>query len=226
LKCDDKESPRAKPFEPESPNVIVCEGFHDMAFVCSLLNHLKITNCDVTYPKKSDGGNGKSGIKNVVALLAGREGIAGVLIVTDADIDAEASFKDMKDAFCKPFDAPPKAFIIHRTKKHKTGIFLTPGAGKTGALESLLLEAVKLQHPDAINCIDALEKCTNSTAGWSDNKRSKMRLACYIACHCKNDPCCSPGFIWSEKNVVIDIASPAFTELCNLLQEFSKDPEA
>lgn len=84
MKCDDKETLGGKPFEPESPFVVVCEGFHEMALVCALLRHLDISNCDVTYPKKQDGANGKTGIKNLMALLAGRSSsLNGVFVVAD-----------------------------------------------------------------------------------------------------------------------------------------------
>jgi hypothetical protein len=56
---------------------------------------------------------------------------------------------------------------------------------------------------------------------WSANKQAKMKLACYIATQCKNDPCCSPAFIWATKNKVLEIANPVFKELSDLLAEFA-----
>lgn len=224
MKCDEKEAARAKPFEPESSNVVVCEGFHDMGLVCALSKHLGITNCDVTYPKKSDGGNGKDAIKTVVELLAGRTPKpSGLLIVTDADADPNRSFEGIKAAFCSPYPAPPRPFVIHKARNHKTGVFLIPGTGKTGALEALLLAAVQKEKPDALKCIEQFEKCTNTTSSWSDNKKDKMRMACYVASHCKNDPCCSLAFMWSEKNLLLNLTNPVFEELGNFLKEFSAE---
>jgi hypothetical protein len=224
LKCDSKESGGSALFEPESPYIIVCEGFHDMALVCALLGHLNITNCDVTYPKKVDGGNGKEAINAVVKLLAGRaDDISGILVVADADESPTASFEKLSTAFVEPLRPPPTSFSIHQTRQHRTGIFLSPGAGKTGELEHLLLEAVKAEDADALKCIEDFENCCGTTKDWAENKRAKMRLACYIASHCQNDPCCSPAFIWTRKNKVIDIGSPAFQELANCLIDFTSD---
>ena len=227
MKCDEKEAVAAKLFEPESPNVIVCEGFHDAGLVEALLRHLAIDNCDVTYPKKTDGGNGESGIKTYIELLAGRyRTINGLMIVTDADENPAAKFKGISEAFCKLFVAPPKPFTIHRAKERKTGVFLTPGEGKTGELEHLLLEVISADHPDTMRCIEAFRQCpdtANSMAGWPENKHAKMKMACYIASHCKNDPCCSLGFIWSSKNRALNIGSSVFAELSALLKEFSSD---
>lgn len=215
MKCDEKATKADNPFEPESPFVIVCEGFHERSLVCALLSErLGVTNCDVTFPKKS----GKSGIKDVVTLLAGREdALSGVFIVADADTNADTSFKELCNAYCDPFPPPPTAFAIHQGKKHRTGIFLMPGKGKTGALEHLLLEAAREKSPAALQCIENFETCTGTTPTWSDNKKAKMRFACYVASHCKNDPCCGTGFIWTSKNLILEIKSPVFQELCDFL---------
>ena len=70
MKCDEKEKTRDEPFKPESPFVIVCEGFHEAGFVCALLRHLGIDNCDVTFPKqKRDGAEGESGILEWTPIL-------------------------------------------------------------------------------------------------------------------------------------------------------------
>jgi hypothetical protein len=215
LKCDEKAAKSENAFEPESPFVIVCEGFHERSLTCALLVRLGITNCDVTFPKHS----GKSGIKDVVALLAGREeALKGVFIVADADTNAQESFKMLCKAYASPFPEPLSAFTVHQGKKHRTGIFLMPGKGKTGALEHLLLEAVKEKSPQALECIENFENCVATTEMWTENKKAKMRFACYVATHCKNDPSCGTGFIWTTKNLMLEINSPVFEELCEFLQ--------
>jgi hypothetical protein len=222
LKCAKKESAGVDPFEPESPNVIVCEGWQDASLISGLLEHLRITNCDVTYPTKAEGANGRSGIENTVYLLSGRAGsVSGVLVVGDADDNPAASFKELVKAFCDPFKPPDEPFTVHIGRKKTTGIYLLPGKGKTGALEHLFLEAIALINPTGMHCIEELQTCANTTTDWSSNKLAKMKLACYVATHCKNDPCCSPAYLWSSKNRVFDLANMAFKELGDFLLEFS-----
>lgn len=223
MKCDEKEVAAIKPFEPESPYVIVCEGFHDMSLVCRLLKRMGITNCDVTYPKKTDGGNGKDAIAQYVSLLAGRAAdLQGLLVVTDADDDAAKAFKEITPAFVKPFPPPPKPFEVHKDRHMRSAVFLTPGKGKTGALEDLLLDIAVATDANGLTCVDALKTCAAPTmTGWSANKQAKMRLACYIATHCEKEPCCSPAFVWSSKYKVFDIKSPILTELADFLVSFS-----
>lgn len=224
MKCAEKELPGAPPFEPESPYVIVCEGWQDASFVCGLLRHLGITNCDVTYPTKIDGGNGKEGINKVVGLLAGRAAsLSGVAVIGDADTDPDESFKNLCTGFVSPFKAPSVCFSVLQGKRHRTAVFLIPGKGKTGTLEHLFLEAIILANSTALDCVDKYRDCTQTTTDWSENKIGKMRLAAYVAAHCKNDPCCSPAFLWTSKNHVFDIASPAFNEVCEFLREFTDE---
>jgi hypothetical protein len=200
----------------------VCEGWQDASFICGLLKQLDITNCDVTYPTKIEGGNGKEAINKVVGLLAGRAAsLSGVAVIGDADPDPAESFKELCKGFSAPFKAPPQCFAVHQGRRHRTAVFLIPGNGKTGALEHLFLEAITLAKPTALDCVNAYRDCAQTTTDWSENKIGKMRLAAYVAAHCKNDPCCSPAFLWTSKNQVFDIASPAFQEVRDFLIAFT-----
>jgi hypothetical protein len=224
LKCAEKEIPGAPPFEPESPFVIVCEGWQDASFVCALLERLDITNCDVTYPTRTDGGNGKDAIKKMVYLLAGRKPVlSGLAVIADADPNPEDSFKGICESFSGPYKPPPNGFEIHEHKEVRTAVFLIPGKGKTGALEHLFLDAITAANPDALICVDTLRECAQSTREWSENKIGKMRLAAYVATTCKNDPCCSPAYLWTSKNRVFEISNPAFKELSDFLIAFTAE---
>jgi hypothetical protein len=225
LKCAEKEIPGAPPFEPESPYVIVCEGWQDASFVCALLKDLGITNCDVTYPRKSDGGNGKDAIAKVLTLLAGRaSAIEGIAVIGDADVNLANSFAEVCNGFPQPFVAPTQCFTVADGKKHRTGVFLIPGDNKTGTLEHLFIEAITLANPTALNCVETYRNCTATTTNWTDNKIGKMRLAAYVAAHCEDDPCCSPAYMWTSKKQVFQISSPAFQELRDFLVTFTTPP--
>lgn len=227
MKCANKESAGAPLFEPESPNVIICEGWQDASLICALLEHLDISNCDVTYPTKAEGANGKTGIKNSLYLLSAHaRTLNGVLVIGDADGNPELTFQELCDAFCDPFKPPPQAHKLHSGKHHKTAIYLIPGKGKTGALEHLLLEAVNNVNATGVHCIEQFRACVGTTADWSANKLAKMRLACYVASHCKNDPCCSPAYLWSSKNKLFDLSNTAFEELSEFLLSFSSGEES
>lgn len=226
MKCDDKEEVRPAPFKPENQFVIVCEGFQDGGFFCALLEHLKITNCDVTFPKKKrDGANGKEGIPEMVRLLSEVETINGIAIMRDADEDDADSFKEAQSAFTGKFVAPKSPFVADRGKHKTTAVFLIPGKGQLGALETLLLKAVFSSHPEFATCMKSLETCHKITEDWSEKKKAKMRMQCVIASFCKNDPGCSLGFIWKKgKDNPIDLASDAFQELGNFLLDFTSAP--
>lgn len=223
MKCDDKEKQRPSPFKPESPLVIVCEGFQDAGFICALLRHLKIGNCDVTYPqKRRDGANGKSGIPAMVQLLSSESIVTGIALLWDSDDDANASFKEACAAFIPPFHAPKGRFTVETHKEKTTGVFMIPGSGETGTIEHLLLKAVYADHPDLSRCVEGFRNCYPRGANWDENKKAKRDMHCVIAAFCEDDPGCSLGFIWQKKqDNPIDLGNPAFKELSDFLVAFS-----
>jgi len=223
LKCDKKEESTMSPFEPESPYVIVCEGFQDVGLVCHLLKHLKIHNCDVTYPKKSDGGNGKDQIGAVIKLLAGsKKPATGILVIADADEDPKKSFA----AVCAVLDkypVPSSAFTTAQKGSLRSGVFLLPGAGKKGALEHLLLDVVRNENPGIIACVEEFRRCTVGPTPWSDNDDAKMKMQCVVAATCEKNPTCSLAWVWDPKykTIPIRIDSPILKELSDFLIAFS-----
>ncbi len=165
---------------------------------------MEINNCDVTYPAKVDGGNGKEAIGKVVQLLAGRaSSLWGVAIIADADPDPEKSFKDICIGFAAPFKAPANCFEIADGKRHRTAVFLIPGKDKTGALEHLFLDAITQVNVNALQCVDIYRDCCQTTENWSENVIGKMRLTAYVAANCEKNPACSPAFLWTSKHQII-----------------------
>jgi len=224
LKCDRKEETGIGLFEPESPYVIVCEGYQDLGLICALLTHLGIKNCDVTYPKKIEGGNGKDAICKSVTLLAGAPIVKGVLVVTDADDDAPGAFaKICVGMSTSKFPIPKTPFSVEKTKSMRSGVFLMPGSGKNGALEHLILEIVKTERPDLITCVESYRRCTAGAEAWSDNKDAKMKMQCIVAATCEKNPYCSLSWVWDSKyaTIPVKIDSPVLKELSDFLIAFA-----
>jgi hypothetical protein len=219
LKCDKKESYRVELFEPESPYVIVCEGFQDVGLMCALLTHLRINNCDVTYPKRSEGGNGKEAIRASISLLAGRPEVQGILVIADSDENQAQAFADVCTGL-KRFPVPPRAFTTVKRSAGRTGVFLLPGEGKTGALEHLLLEVVRDTQPEIITHVETYRNSTAGTKQWSDNKNAKMKMQCIVAATCRKNPYCSLAWVWEHDSIPLRIDSPVLKELSDLLVDF------
>lgn len=208
---------------------MVCEGFHEVGFLCNLLRSLGIANCDVTFPKKVEhGGNGKARIIEVLKGLASRkQGLEGVMVLWDADLDAQTAFKEARMAFTfkdSPFTAPPTPFVIHQGTI-RTAIFITPGAGRTGTLEHLMLDAANTNRPDLAACVEQLCICVGmGQRELSENDKAKARLAAMIAASC-DEPTCSLAWIWGKVGNPIPIDSPHFAELSDFLRLFTETPQ-
>jgi hypothetical protein len=220
LKCDELGKRGAENFQPESPLVIVCEGFHESGLVCALLKHLNIQDCDVTFPKKK---MGTGGISDVVTLLAGVDSVNGIAIIRDADDDPRASFAAAAATFVDPYESPREGFVVHRGRHRKSAVFLMPGRNKNGATEHLLFEAFTASHAALARSVTDFEATAVNMAGWADNDKAKMRMQCAVASFCEDDPQCSLAFIWHKgADNPLDIASPVFNELAAFLTEFSR----
>ena len=228
MKCDEKELAPEKLLQPESPLVIVCEGFQDSGFVCALLRHLKIDNCDVMFPKKrKGGGNGKSAIPSMVKLVSAFPEVKGLALLWDADASDSQAFKDACESLESPFKPPKKPFSVQTHNGLSTGVFLIPGRGQKGTLEHMLLRAVYAKHPDLQTCVGSFCGCYPRGAAWDENKKAKRDMHCVVATFCEDDPGCSLGFIWQKKkDNPIDIGSSAFSELAAFLKDFSQGIEA
>jgi len=221
LKCDELGKRRQEKFVPESPRVIVCEGFHEAKLVCRLLKRLNLTNCDVTFPKAKEG---KDGIAEVVGLLCANPGfnIDGIAVIRDADKDPDKALEAACEGFAAPFEPPSKAFSIERKKQRSSAIFLMPGKGKTGTLEHLLFDVVAATHKDLADNVSSFEALSPRMAEWEENQKAKMRMQCAVAAFCEKNPQCSLAYIWStEEDNPLDIDSPIFQELRDFLTAFA-----
>ena len=186
---------------------------------------LKITNCDVTYPKKlRDGGNGKDRISAVLKGLASRPlGLEGVLVLWDADDDANIAFAEAVKSFRfdeAPFNPPQTPFTVRTSGKIKTAIYLLPGPDNTGTLEHLLFEAAAENKPEAARCVNQLCECADiDTGNLSANDRAKVRAATMIAICCE-EPTCSLGWIWNKKGNPVPIDSGKFEHFSSFVTRF------
>ena len=141
--------------------------------------------------------------------------------VRDADDNPADAFTAACSGFEKPFKAPHEPFTVVHEKARRTGVFLTPSRNRTGTLEHLLFDAIRLSHPEMAEAVGRLEASMGHIATWEENKQAKMRMQCAVACSCEDDPSCSLGFIWHKRDNPIDINSPAFGELVAFLQDFT-----
>jgi hypothetical protein len=211
------------------PFLVVCEGYGDARFICSLLKHKNITNCNVGCP--SDTGGHGSGISAIAKYLesvrgviqAGRGSLNGVAVVVDSDLNANDGFKTICEALeAAQFQKPSKAFSIEEKNSFRSGIFVIPGKGKTGTLEHLLWEAVIEKNPSIENCAGTFCQCVGGHIdAATENQKAKMKLSSTLGAHCKSNPWTSLGLVWKQPENPIPIESKKFLEIADFLLKFT-----
>src|SRR6476620_2721433 len=152
------------PHRPESlprPFIIIGEGYGDVCFVDELLKLHKINNCSVGCPsrqterKKDSKGEMDDYLAGIAFAKTRQESVklSGLLIVLDADGDANEKFKMAVELLGRNhFPPPTEPFIVETHSAMRTAVFLHPKKGQTGTLEHIFLEAAFKANPHLEEC--------------------------------------------------------------------------
>jgi len=212
------------------PFVVVCEGMSDASFIDRLLEELEIEMCSVGCPSDK-GCEGLSGATKLEKYLTGisvrntlqvSSKLRGLLVVMDADINPQQQFGVAVQAMqAASFAAPQQPFRVEDIAGFRTSVFLTPGSGRNGTLEHLLLDAVFAADVALEQCVDAFTTCAGgSITTATANQQAKMKLSCLVGATCKDNPWASANLMWKDAGNPVPMPSNAFQELGDLLNQF------
>jgi hypothetical protein len=172
------------------PFLIVCEGPSDVALIRELIVVRSIGGFHVVCPTKPDV-VGKTGFKVVLENMGnfmgnGLENVRAVIVIGDKDADPDASFLALKDQIDRAghLEVPDAPDVIVGPKEigyPKTVVHMIPDSKKTGQLEDDCLPAAYAERGDLKVPLDTY--CGSVTAGWTENRESKMRLRVLMASH-------------------------------------------
>jgi hypothetical protein len=210
------------------PFLVVTEGTGDARFVDKLLQFKNITNCSIGCPStQSAGGMGKKSFLNYLSAIqtvrtrAESVPLRGLLVLTDANGDADQSFNDVVSALRgATFPVPDSAFNV-KEGNPKVAVYLIPGVGETGTLEHLLLKAVFQKTPSLQRCVDDYSQCTGGLKSAKPNIQAKMIMSALAATFCAENPWCSLAYMWSDKDNPVPIGSSHFDPLSNFIRSFA-----
>jgi hypothetical protein len=210
------------------PFFIVTEGMSDARLVDNLLQSKNITNCSVGCPSTtSSKGTGKDAYPNYLAVIQIARGraksarLSGLLVIADADADANATFHTVTSALeSATFPSPAQPFSIEGDP-FRVAVYLLPGQGKTGTLDHLLLEAALTKASNLAKCLDDFSACTGALRSAKPNQLAKMRMSALAAAFCEDNPWCSANTMLCDSNSPVPISSSCFDHLSGFLAKFS-----
>ena len=156
--------------------VLIVEGEDEVNFFTALLEHMRITGFEI------HGIGGKDKFKSIFPALVRMPGFSDVevlAVVRDADKDADAAFKSVRNILEREGLKPPiKMNQFSNKSKPIVGIFIMPGNSDTGMLEDLCLKTVE-NHP-AMKCVNSFIDCVSKLDN-PPNNISKAKAQVFLA---------------------------------------------
>lgn len=216
--------------EISKARLILCEGPHDKSFFRALIDHYQLPPAHVVCSADLTRKQGRSGFGDALFALrpiTGFDLLEDIIIATDSDDDAAASFQFAANLIANvPQTQPPEephTYPVPTSPHLKAAgspsvtILLLPWLDRTGSLETLCFEAASKVFPANKACVDAFSGCTGS-AGWLPQKRDKMLLRSIIAGSHEKKPDIALSMIWSSEPNLIPISDQAFWQVRDFLK--------
>lgn len=211
LQLQKGECPRQTPFEREVQ--LLVEGNDERNFFESLIKHLSLENMEIRNFR------GKDNLRDFLMALCDDDDFAGAVqsigIVRDADGSAESTFESIRDSLLHvglPVPDWPQSFV--RTDSGPTvGVFVMPGGGRTGMLETILRDTFANSKID--RCIDVYLDCVGALPGVDLRRPDKARVHAWLAT--RPDPHVSVGV--AAKKGYWDMNHPALKDIREFLLE-------
>ena len=163
----------------ERTRLVLVEGFADQALCMALASHMSIVDLHVHVIAT----NTAAAFRTELSVLLDDDyfQLAGttVALMSDADSQADATFQRMQDVLQKTnLPIPSRAATWATGDRWKTGVFITPGLGRNGTLEDLLLAQAQ---PQRLACGDAFLADLAGRGLPTPVHPSKTRFQVYLA---------------------------------------------
>ncbi len=155
--------------------VLAVEGKDEINFFNALLEDVGILDFEIHEV------GGKDQFKSKLPALVKMSGFSDVevlVVIRDADEDANAAFKSINDILRKVGFEPPEEINQFSYGRPKIGVFIMPGNSDTGTLEDLCLKTVK-DHP-AMDCVNAFIDCVSQLES-PPNNFAKAKAQTFLA---------------------------------------------
>lgn len=207
------------PIEIAQPKIIICEGVSDVAFFEELFAVRQLAGFQAL------SANGKGGFRDSLIALSGATGFAtlsGVLLVGDCDVDPAGGFINIRDQISEAgvCGTPVRpANTVTQPGAPAVAVLMLPWLDRMGCLETLLVEAARLENPEVARCVDEYATCSGAN-GWNESELPKMKLQSVISAICRSDPVTALRYLWKRPEVVAPLRSACFDQVTDYLRRF------
>jgi hypothetical protein len=209
------------------PQIILCEGMGDKAFLEHLIEKRQIARFYVTFPNQaslSDPG-GRDGFTRrlkALKLFSDFDKVTDLVVVSDNDDDPPGKFARVRELIgdAGGFSIPVRpGEMVAGTPR--VGVFMLPGTNVHGQLETLCLESCTGRWPAVAACVDRFVDCNPHVQTWSHNNQERMRMRALISSICGSDPYTGLPYAWSRAEDLIPLDHACFDPLATFLKSVS-----
>jgi hypothetical protein len=169
--------------QPSPIHLVLCEGADDQRVMEGLAAHVGLTD-KLRFRNYAESGT----LRSFLATLAKspeftRGEIASILVTRDADDDHEACWQSVRDAVRAAFGLELSTPGEWRTvcSGPRVAAWINPGPGRTGMLETILLEAARQTHAEIFPCIESFVQCIEAARGDKLHEKSRFYIWSIVA---------------------------------------------
>ena len=214
----------------KTKRLLVCEGVEDAQLLRALIAERKLGAFDVRWVQDLGGTPGNSGFRDAltgVVSLTNFRNIKHVCLISDCDDHYGKSFANV----CKQIvDANADTTVAARFYvptlpystvggSPKVSVAMIPAANQKGALETLVLEAMReLKHfNQPLKCAEGALDCAGIKNKWQTQKLDKATMITALAIYNGDDPSISLSRLWNRQPELIPLTCKAFDGLAKYL---------
>ena len=167
---------RSRPISITKPKQLLVEGRDEEGVFEALLSHLEIDDIEV---RNYQGKNNFRTFLNVFLNTPGYSQVRSIGIVRDADNSAEAAFQSVRDSLNSLNLPMPDSVQTPAVGSIRVAVFIMPGVGQCGALETLCLSA--LEDDPAMGCVSDFMQCIQQSVVKVPKTLAKAKIHAFLA---------------------------------------------
>lgn len=210
----------------EHPRLILCEGPEDVGFFHRLIRDRHLPNCHISHTGvgRYDAGGNTKFCQKLRSLRLNRSfshTVERILVVTDSDEDAVASFEAVRDQIESAGYAAPVTPGVTVSGSPAMCLITLP-LYSVGNLECILAAAARIPDAARTAFVDHFVDQVALAPEWTDAKKGKLWLRAMVAASWPRDPGInlSPLFRDDVATRIIPTEVQEFNALSSLLAAF------
>ncbi len=165
----------------QSGSLLLVEGIDDARFFDAFLKSLSIGHVQIASVDGKD--NFAPFLKNTLITARGYPNLRRLVLVRDADDNANAAYQSLQSALNgADLPVPSDSFLAWAQGQPSVSVAILPDGKSPGNLEDLCLQSIEGNHEgmNDLKCVDGYLLCRNP-ASIPESKHSKARLHSYLA---------------------------------------------